>query len=77
MHYLRTVADADELRNAAQNAENIVVIGGGWIGAEVTASLRQLGRPVTLLTSRPRPLEHVLGAAGRRCLSRRRISITA
>lgn len=59
--YLRDLGDADALRAAAAQAESIVVIGGGWIGAEVAASLRELDRPVTFLTSRPRPLEHVLG----------------
>jgi 3-phenylpropionate/trans-cinnamate dioxygenase ferredoxin reductase subunit len=61
IHYLRNAADADALRSASEAANDIVVAGGGWIGSEVAASLRQLGRPVTFLTSRPRPLEHVLG----------------
>jgi len=62
VHYLRTRQDTDRLRAAAAKADNIVVVGGGWIGSEVAASLRQMGRPVTFLTARPRPLEHVLGA---------------
>jgi 3-phenylpropionate/trans-cinnamate dioxygenase ferredoxin reductase subunit len=62
IHYLRDIGDADALRAAAAEAESIVVVGGGWIGAEVAASLTQLGRTVTFLTSWPRPLEHVLGA---------------
>jgi 3-phenylpropionate/trans-cinnamate dioxygenase ferredoxin reductase component len=61
IHYLRDVGDADALRTAAMMAENIVVVGGGWIGSEVAASLRQLGRQVTFLISGPRPLERVLG----------------
>jgi 3-phenylpropionate/trans-cinnamate dioxygenase ferredoxin reductase component len=61
VHYLRTVADADALRTAADAATSIAVIGGGWIGSEVAASLRQLGHEVTLVSSRPRPLERVLG----------------
>jgi 3-phenylpropionate/trans-cinnamate dioxygenase ferredoxin reductase subunit len=59
--YLRDRADSDALREAASKASEIVVIGGGWIGSEVSASLRQLGHSVTFLTSRERPLEHVLG----------------
>jgi 3-phenylpropionate/trans-cinnamate dioxygenase ferredoxin reductase subunit len=62
IHYLRDRGDADALRDAAANANDIVVVGGGWVGSEVAASLRQLGRPVTFLTSHARPLEHVLGA---------------
>lgn len=61
VRYLRDRADADALREAAANADEIVVVGGGWIGSEVAASLRQLGHSVTFLTSRERPLEHVLG----------------
>jgi len=61
IHYLRNVADADALRAAAVEARRIAVIGGGWIGSEVAASLRQLGRDVTLISNLPRPLEHVLG----------------
>jgi 3-phenylpropionate/trans-cinnamate dioxygenase ferredoxin reductase subunit len=61
VHYLRTVADADALRAAAAGARRVVVVGGGWIGTEVTASLRQLGLPVTMVTAGPLPLEAVLG----------------
>ena len=61
VHYLRTVADADALRTAAEAATTIAVIGGGWIGSEVAASLRQLGHDVSLVSNRPRPLERVLG----------------
>ncbi|HET6379712.1 MAG TPA: FAD-dependent oxidoreductase [candidate division Zixibacteria bacterium] len=59
--YLRTAADADALRAAAAEARETVVIGGGWIGSEVAASLRQLGHAVTLVSNLPRPLERVLG----------------
>jgi 3-phenylpropionate/trans-cinnamate dioxygenase ferredoxin reductase subunit len=59
---LRTMADADRIREQAARAERIVVIGGGWIGSEVAASLRQLGHDVTLLLPTQNPLEHVLGA---------------
>lgn len=59
--YLRSVADADALRSAALAADRIVVIGGGWIGSEVAASLRQLDRGVTIISDTERPLERVLG----------------
>jgi 3-phenylpropionate/trans-cinnamate dioxygenase ferredoxin reductase subunit len=61
VRYLRTAADADGLRAAASDASTIVVIGGGWIGSEVAASLRQLGHDVTLVSNLERPLERVLG----------------
>ncbi|MFL5685804.1 MAG: NAD(P)/FAD-dependent oxidoreductase [Chloroflexota bacterium] len=59
---LRTMADADRIREQAEEADAIVVIGGGWIGSEVAASLRELGRDVTLILPRQNPLEHVLGS---------------
>ena len=58
---LRTLEDSDGLRTAAQAASHVVVIGGGWIGAEVAASIRQLGRDVTLIADTSVPLERVLG----------------
>ncbi|HEY6013860.1 MAG TPA: FAD-dependent oxidoreductase, partial [Candidatus Limnocylindrales bacterium] len=61
VHYLRTVADADAIRAAAKAARRVVVIGGGWIGSEVAASMRQLGLPVTLVIGGAVPLERVLG----------------
>jgi 3-phenylpropionate/trans-cinnamate dioxygenase ferredoxin reductase subunit len=58
---LRTLDDADAIRSAAGTADRVVVVGGGWIGGEVAASLRQLGAHVTLVTNLARPLERVLG----------------
>lgn len=61
VHYLRTVEDADAIRVAATTARRVVVIGGGWVGAEVTASIRQLGPPVAMVAPGSVPLERVLG----------------
>jgi 3-phenylpropionate/trans-cinnamate dioxygenase ferredoxin reductase subunit len=58
---LRTLADADALRGAAADAERIAVVGGGWIGSEVAASLRMLGRRVVLVAPDAVPLERALG----------------
>lgn len=58
---LRTVADAESIHAAATDAERIVVIGAGWIGSEVAASLRMLGRTVVLVAPDAVPLERVLG----------------
>lgn len=62
VHYLRTLDDARAIRDAAAGTRRAVVIGGGWIGAEVAASLRQLGLPVAMIVSGSVPLERVLGA---------------
>jgi NADPH-dependent 2,4-dienoyl-CoA reductase/sulfur reductase-like enzyme len=49
VYSLRTLEDSDRIRNAARTAERAVVVGGGFIGMEVAASLRQLGLEVTLI----------------------------
>ena len=61
IHYVRTLADADQLRKAAAQATAVAVVGAGWLGSEVTASLRGLGLPVTLFDVASVPLERVLG----------------
>ena len=60
--YLRTVEDADAIRARAQGGGHAVVVGAGWIGAEVAASLRQTGLEVTVIEPGQVPLERVLGA---------------
>jgi NADPH-dependent 2,4-dienoyl-CoA reductase/sulfur reductase-like enzyme len=47
---LRSVADSEAIREAAQNTRDAVVVGSGFIGMEVAASLTQLGLDVTLVT---------------------------
>jgi NADPH-dependent 2,4-dienoyl-CoA reductase/sulfur reductase-like enzyme len=44
---LRTVANSKAIREAAANAERPVVVGAGFIGMEVAASLRQIGKAVS------------------------------
>ena len=61
IHYLRTLADADALRERVVKGVKVVVIGAGWIGAEFAASARQLGSEVTVVDPASVPLEHVLG----------------
>jgi 3-phenylpropionate/trans-cinnamate dioxygenase ferredoxin reductase subunit len=51
---LRTVENSLELRTRALEAETATVIGGGFIGSEVTASLTQLGVRVTQVVREPR-----------------------
>jgi 3-phenylpropionate/trans-cinnamate dioxygenase ferredoxin reductase subunit len=61
VHYLRTLDDARTIREAAAGARRAIVVGGGWIGSEVAASMRQLGVPVTMVADGAVPLERVLG----------------
>lgn len=60
--YLRSADDADTLRQAIGPTAQVVVIGAGWIGAEVAASARQLGAAVAMVELAAVPLERVLGA---------------
>jgi 3-phenylpropionate/trans-cinnamate dioxygenase ferredoxin reductase component len=59
--YLRSVADCDALRGRLDRGGAVVVIGAGWIGAEVAASARQRGLEVTVIEPLEVPLERVLG----------------
>jgi 3-phenylpropionate/trans-cinnamate dioxygenase ferredoxin reductase subunit len=61
VHQLRTVAECDAIRQAAQPGARAVVVGMGFIGAEVAASLRQMGLEVTAVLRGEAPLEAVLG----------------
>lgn len=61
IRYLRTLADADDLRRAFEARPRLVVVGAGFIGAEVAASARTLGLEVTLLEMAAVPLERALG----------------
>ncbi len=61
VRYLRTVAECDAIKRAAVPGRRAVVIGMGFIGCEVTASLTQLGVQVTAVFPGQAPLERVLG----------------
>jgi 3-phenylpropionate/trans-cinnamate dioxygenase ferredoxin reductase subunit len=58
---LRNLVDADALRARLPFVSQLVVIGAGWIGAEVAASARQIGCAVTVVERADVPLQHVLG----------------
>ena len=60
--YLRSVEDSDALRERLDRGGAVVVVGAGWIGAEVAASARQRGLDVTVIEPASVPLERVLGA---------------
>ncbi|MGH4014000.1 MAG: NAD(P)/FAD-dependent oxidoreductase [Pseudonocardiaceae bacterium] len=62
VHYLRRLGESDTLRELLIDNARIVVVGGGWIGLEVTAAARQRGAAVTLVEVGELPLHQVLGA---------------
>jgi len=61
---MRTAADANKIRETFNESENkkVVVIGGGYIGLEVAASLRKLGGEITVLEREDRILKRVAPA---------------
>jgi 3-phenylpropionate/trans-cinnamate dioxygenase ferredoxin reductase component len=62
VHYLRSVGDSDALRERLDRGGSLVVVGAGWIGAEIAASARQRGLEVTVVAPETVPLERVLGS---------------
>jgi 3-phenylpropionate/trans-cinnamate dioxygenase ferredoxin reductase subunit len=58
---LRTVDDCDRIRAESTAGRRAVVVGLGFIGSEVAASLRQLGVEVVAVERDPVPLRRVLG----------------
>jgi len=69
VHVVRTLADSLALRTELEaGPSRVVVIGAGFIGAEVASSCRKRGIEVTLVEAMPLPLERILGAdMGRVC----------
>ena len=67
---LRGLDDALALRDALQASSRVVVVGAGFIGAEVAASARQLGLEVAVVETQQAPLELNLGSELGHVLSR-------
>ncbi len=66
IHYLRAFGNSDAIRSEAEQAEHVVMIGGSYIGAEVSASLTEMGKKCTILTLEDVALSNAFGEeAGR------------
>jgi 3-phenylpropionate/trans-cinnamate dioxygenase ferredoxin reductase subunit len=59
IYYLRTIEDCDVIRKAAKSRKKVTIIGGGFIGCEVAATLRGRGLEVTIIEMS----SHLLSAA--------------
>ncbi|MFZ5706097.1 MAG: NAD(P)/FAD-dependent oxidoreductase [Pseudomonadota bacterium] len=59
IYYLRTLRDVQAIGAAIGEARRLVVIGGGFIGLEVAAAARQLGKEVALIETQRRVLARV------------------
>jgi NADPH-dependent 2,4-dienoyl-CoA reductase/sulfur reductase-like enzyme len=62
VHTLRTLDDARALRDELARGGRLVVIGGGFIGAEVASTAYALGLDTTVVEAAPTPLAGPLGA---------------
>ena len=58
---LRTREDAEELRAELRPGAHLVIVGAGWIGAEVSTAALGIGCRVTCVEEQQEPLEAVLG----------------
>jgi 3-phenylpropionate/trans-cinnamate dioxygenase ferredoxin reductase subunit len=61
IHYLRTIAECDAIKREAGSHRRALIVGMGFIGCEVAASLTQLGVAVTAIFPGRAPLERALG----------------
>ncbi len=59
--YLRTLANADAVRAGVADAEEVVLIGGSYIGCEVAASLTLIGKRCTIVMQEHATLERSFG----------------
>ena len=58
---LRSLRDSQAIRQALERTSRLLLIGAGFIGAEVAASARQLGKEVLMIEAAPVPLSRALG----------------
>lgn len=58
--YLRTRDDAFALREALREGSRVVIVGAGWIGAEVATAARKRGCAVTVVERASAPVAHAL-----------------
>jgi 3-phenylpropionate/trans-cinnamate dioxygenase ferredoxin reductase component len=66
IYYLRTLSNADAIREGVADAQEVVLIGGSYIACEVAASLTMLGKKCTIVMQERVTLERHFGErAGR------------
>ncbi|CAM5528524.1 3-phenylpropionate/cinnamic acid dioxygenase ferredoxin--NAD(+) reductase component [Streptomyces tendae] len=70
MHTLRTLRDADRIREDLARARQVVVVGAGFIGLEFAAAARDLGHEVTVVEALRRPLSRITTATTAEHLTR-------
>ena len=68
---LRSLKDARRIRRSLENSQSMVVVGGGFIGLELAATARQLGKQVTVLETAARIMERAVAPAVSEFVTRR------
>ncbi|MDI6812489.1 MAG: FAD-dependent oxidoreductase [Deltaproteobacteria bacterium] len=68
---LRTMADAEAIKDRARDAKQVVLIGGGLLGLEAGNGLRKIGLKVTVVEFFPRLLPRQMDVPGAAMLQRR------
>jgi 3-phenylpropionate/trans-cinnamate dioxygenase ferredoxin reductase component len=58
--YLRSLDESLTIKARLREAQSVVVVGGGFIGLEIAASARSLGKTVTVLEAQPRLMPRVV-----------------
>jgi 3-phenylpropionate/trans-cinnamate dioxygenase ferredoxin reductase component len=66
IHYLRTLGNSDAVRAGIEDAEEVVLIGGSYIGCEVAASVSKLGKHATIVMQERHTLQRSFGASAGR-----------
>jgi phthalate 3,4-dioxygenase ferredoxin reductase subunit len=66
VHMLRTLQDSFAIGECLADGGRVAVVGGGFIGAEVTSSARSLGLEVTIVDPLELPMERLVGTAAAR-----------
>lgn len=61
VHTLRTLEDARVVRKALDSGARTVIVGGGFVGAEVATAARKRGLPVTIVEAATVPLVRAVG----------------
>jgi 3-phenylpropionate/trans-cinnamate dioxygenase ferredoxin reductase subunit len=61
IHYLRALGNADNIRRDVEDAEDVVLVGGSYIGTEVAASLMAMGKRCHLVMQESVVLERTFG----------------
>lgn len=60
---LRSITDVDDIRERMSNSEHIAIIGAGYIGLEVAAVAKSLGKDVAVIEAQDRPMKRVVSQA--------------